>query len=358
MGVFGFLKKDKTASSAKKGFHQLAIANIEKLTNDTVRVTLDVPSELKKVFSFKAGQYLNFLLEINGEEIRRSYSICSGENEALAFAVKAIKNGIASNWFNSVAAVNDLLFVAAPEGNFILPAQAKTVVAFAAGSGITPIVSLAKALQNNQGQMQLFYGNRSLENTLFKTDFDNLSAVTTQYFFSQEQNEGTIAGRIDKETITNCIKADLALLKADAFFICGPEEMILAVVSTLEFFGVAKNKIHYELFTTPVLMKKEETVESNFKGTSAVKVILDSEVAEFSLANEGKTILEALEKAGLDAPFSCRGGVCCSCKAKVLKGAASMKMNYSLTDEEVKDGYILTCQAHPTSEELIVSFDE
>jgi ring-1,2-phenylacetyl-CoA epoxidase subunit PaaE len=358
MGVFGFLKKDKTTSTAKKGFHQLAIANVEKLTNDTVRVTLDVPSELKKVFSFKAGQYLNFLLEINGEEIRRSYSICSGENEALAVAVKAIKNGIASNWFNSVAAVNDLLFVAAPEGNFILPANTKTVVAFAAGSGITPIVSLAKALQNNQGQMQLFYGNRSLENTMFKTDFENLSAVTTQYFFSQEQKEGAIAGRIDKETITNCIKADLALLKADAFFICGPEEMILAVVSTLEFFGVAKNKIHYELFTTPVLMKTEETVESNFKGASAVKIILDSEVAEFSLANEGKTILEALEKAGLDAPFSCRGGVCCSCKAKVLKGSASMKMNYSLTDEEVKDGYILTCQAHPTSEELIVSFDE
>lgn len=358
MGIFGFLKKDKSANSPKKGFHQLAIAKIEKLTNDTVRVTLDVPSELKKEFSFKAGQYLNFLLEIDATEIRRSYSICSGENEPLAVAVKAIKNGIASNWFNSVAAVDDLLYVAAPEGNFTLPSNAKTVVAFAAGSGITPILSLAKALQSSNGTMQLFYGNRTLENTLFKSDFDKLSAVTTQYFFSQEQNEGAIAGRIDKENITNCIKTDLSLLKADAFFVCGPEEMILAVVSTLEFFGVAKNKIHYELFTTPVLMKKEETVESNFKGTSAVKVILDSEVAEFSLANEGKTILEALEKAGLDAPFSCRGGVCCSCKAKVLKGSASMKMNYSLTDEEVKDGYILTCQAHPTSEELIVSFDE
>lgn len=358
MGIFGFLKKDKSANAPKKGFHQLAIAKIEKLTNDTVRVTLDVPSELKKEFSFKAGQYLNFLLEIDATEIRRSYSICSGENEPLAVAVKAIKNGIASNWFNSVAAVDDLLYVAVPEGNFTLPTNAKTVVGFAAGSGITPILSLAKVLQSSNGTMQLFYGNRSLENTLFKTDFENLSVVTTQYFFSQEQNEGAIAGRIDKENITNCIKADLSLLKADAFFVCGPEEMILAVVSTLEFFGVANNKIHYELFTTPVLMKKEETVESNFKGTSAVKVILDSEVAEFSLANEGKTILEALEKAGLDAPFSCRGGVCCSCKAKVLKGSASMKMNYSLTDEEVQDGYILTCQAHPTSEELIVSFDE
>jgi ring-1,2-phenylacetyl-CoA epoxidase subunit PaaE len=358
MGIFGFLKKDKSANAPKKGFHQLAIAKIEKLTNDTVRVTLDVPSELKKEFTFKAGQYLNFLLEIDAAEIRRSYSICSGENEPLAVAVKAIKNGIASNWFNSVAAIDDLLYVAAPEGNFTLPSNTKTVVGFAAGSGITPILSLAKALQSSNGTMQLFYGNRTLENTLFKTDFDNLSAVTTQYFFSQEQNEGAIAGRIDKETITNCIKSDLSLLKADAFFVCGPEEMILAVVSTLEFFGVAKNKIHYELFTSPVLMKKEETVESNFKGTSAVKVILDSEVAEFSLANEGKTILEALEKAGLDAPFSCRGGVCCSCKAKVLKGSASMKMNYSLTDEEVKDGYILTCQSHPTSEELIVSFDE
>jgi ring-1,2-phenylacetyl-CoA epoxidase subunit PaaE len=231
-------------------------------------------------------------------------------------------------------------------------------VAFAAGSGITPILSLAKAIQSNQGQMKLFYGNRSVKNTLFKADFENLSAVKTHYFYSQEQVEGSTNGRITKESITNCIKADLSLLKADSFFVCGPEEMILALVSTLEFFGIAKNKIHYELFTTPILMKKEETVESNFKGTSAVKVILDSEVAEFSLDNEGKTILEALEKAGLDAPFSCRGGVCCSCKAKVLKGSASMKMNYSLTDEEVKDGYILTCQAHPTSEELIVSFDE
>jgi ring-1,2-phenylacetyl-CoA epoxidase subunit PaaE len=358
MGIFGFLKKEKTASSGKKGFHQLAISNIEKLTDDTVRVTLALPSDLKKAFSFKAGQYLNFLLEINGEEIRRSYSICSGENEELAVAVKAIKNGIASNWFNSVAAVNDLLYVAEPEGNFTLPTNAKTVVAFAAGSGITPILSLAKAIQSNQGQMQLFYGNRSVKNTLFKAEFENLSAVKTHYFYSQEQVERSTNGRISKESITNCIKADLSVLKADAFYICGPEEMILAVVSTLEFFGVAKNKIHYELFTTPVLMKKEETVESNFKGTSAVKVILDSEIAEFSLDNEGKTILEALEKAGLDAPFSCRGGVCCSCKAKVLKGSASMKMNYSLTDEEVKDGYILTCQAHPTSEELIVSFDE
>jgi ring-1,2-phenylacetyl-CoA epoxidase subunit PaaE len=358
MGIFGFKKKDKSASTEKKGFHQLALSKIEKLTDDSVRVSIDVPAELKKAFTFKAGQYLNFLLTIDGVEIRRSYSICSGEEEDLAVAVKAIKGGIASNWFNSNAQVNDLVYVAEPEGNFTLDENTKNCVAFAAGSGITPILSIAKSIEKNNGKLELLYGNRSEASSLFKDELEALPAVSLHHFLSQEKIEGTTNGRIDKENLTKFIKANLAILKADAYYICGPEEMILAVVSTLEFFGVAKAKIHFELFTTPVLMKAEEKVENTFNGTSNVKIILDSEIAEFSLKSNDKSILDALEKAGLDAPFSCRGGVCCSCKAKVLKGSASMKMNYSLTDEEVKEGYILTCQAHPTSEELIVSFDE
>jgi ring-1,2-phenylacetyl-CoA epoxidase subunit PaaE len=148
-------------------------------------------------------------------------------------------------------------------------------------------------------------------------------------------------------------------LKADAFFICGPEQMIIEVADTLKFFGVAESKIHFELFTTPVLMKAHETnVISNFEGSSKVKVILDSEVAEFELGAKGKTLLEAVEKAGMDAPYSCKGGVCSSCRAKILKGSAMMTSNFSLTDEDIKKGYILTCQAHPTSEELTITFDE
>jgi ring-1,2-phenylacetyl-CoA epoxidase subunit PaaE len=163
---------------------------------------------------------------------------------------------------------------------------------------------------------------------------------------------------LDQPAISEIIKQDLDILKADAFFLCGPEEMIKAGVDTLKLFGVSVDKIHYELFTTPTIMASNTVAEvSNFTGESNVKVILDGEEIEFKLKAKGKAILDILDKEGFDAPYSCRGGVCCSCKAKVLKGSATMTMNYALTDEEVKDGYVLTCQAHPASEELVLSFD-
>jgi ring-1,2-phenylacetyl-CoA epoxidase subunit PaaE len=227
-------------------------------------------------------------------------------------------------------------------------------VAIAAGSGITPIIAIAKALTD--GQVHLIYGNRTKSEAIFLSEIQSLSNIQLAGFLSQEESEGFRAGRIDKANFTEIIKADLNLLKADAFFICGPEGMIHDVKETLKLFGVNDKKIKFELFTAPTVV--EEIQEVDFKGTSEVTVILDHERLTFDMKPGNATILDLVEKNGMDAPYSCRGGVCCSCKAKVLDGKATMRVNYSLTDEEVKQGYILTCQAQPNSEKLTISFDD
>jgi ring-1,2-phenylacetyl-CoA epoxidase subunit PaaE len=358
MALFGLFGK-KSTEKTHKGFQELNIAEIVKLTSDTVKVVFDVPAENKKEFGFKSGQYVDVIIDINGKEERRSYSICSGTNEPLAIAVKAIENGKVSTWFNKQAKIGTTIPVSVPKGNFTLPAEAKNCVAIAAGSGITPILSIAKEVETRNGNLRLFYGNRNVSSIIFKYDLESLNNTFVTHFLSGETAEGFEQGRITKESFTAVIKNDLSLLRADAYFICGPEEMIVQVSEVLRFFGVPDKKIHFELFTTPVLMAaKEEEVVAMFEGMSKVKVILDGEAVNFELGGKGKTILEAVESEGLDAPFSCKGGVCCSCKAKVIKGSARMSMNFSLTDEEVKKGYILTCQAHPTSEDLTISFDD
>lgn len=356
MALFGLFKKaDKPAH---KGFHSLTISRIDRLTQDTVQVVFEVPADIKSEYDFKSGQYLDVIIPINGVEERRSYSICSGTSEDLAIAVKAVSNGKVSNWLNSEANEGTVISVSTPKGNFILSDQAKNVVAIAAGSGITPILSIAKEIEKRDGNLRLFYGNRTISSIIFKDELAKLRNTFVTGFLSGESVEGYEKGRINKESFTNIIKSDLSLLRADAYYICGPEEMIMQVVDTLKFFGVAESKIHFELFTTPVLMKTEPEEVSNFDGISHVKVILDGEMVEFDLKAKGKSLLEAVETEGLDAPYSCKGGVCSSCRAKVLEGSVSMRTNLSLTDEEVKKGYILTCQAIPTSENVKITYDE
>jgi ring-1,2-phenylacetyl-CoA epoxidase subunit PaaE len=353
MGLFDiFKKKDKEKSS--RGFHELKVSEIKRLNENSVMVSLDVPSELKENFQFIPGQYLNFEMEIKGKKLRRSYSICSGPNESLSVAIKAVENGVVSNWFNQKLKVGDILHVAAPEGNFTLNSEYKNIVAIAAGSGITPIMSISKALNN--GQVHLFFGNRSKSDAIFLSEIQTMSNVQFTGFFSQEDAEGFHKGRIDKANFTEIIKSDLNILKADAFFICGPEGMIHDVKETLKLFGISDKKIKFELFTAPTAVEKSPEVD--FKGTSEVTIILDHEQLTFEMKPGNATILDLVEKNGMDAPYSCRGGVCCSCKAKVLEGKATMRVNYSLTDEEVNQGYILTCQAQPSSEKLTVSYDE
>lgn len=358
MGLFSIFKKNSEAP-LHKGFHSIQVVDKQQLTPDAVKLVFDIPNELKKEFSFVPGQYINLIATVEGQEYRRSYSICSGPSEQLSIGVKAIENGKVSTFLVHTLQVGDLLNISKPEGNFGLKETDKTIVAFAAGSGITPILSIAKSLEGTTKQLNLFYGNRNFNETLFRSEIEALKQTKTTIYLSQEKRDGCKEGRMDEANVRSEIKSNLDLLKADAFLICGPEAMIQTVEENLRFFGVSKEKIRYELFTTPVLLapKSVENVHSDYSGESTVKVILEGETVEFKLHTGGETILQASENEGLDVPFSCRGGVCCSCKAKVTEGSASMKLNYSLTDEEVNKGYILTCQAHPTSENVTISFD-
>lgn len=355
MGLFSRFKKTESTSKNKRSA-ELTVLKNEKLTADSCRLSFDVPAELQASFQFTPGQYLNLHCLINNETVIRSYSICSGTNEALAVAVKRIPTGRASNWiFNELVAGSTIL-VDFPQGNFQVRDNEKSIVAFAAGSGITPILSMVKSLQ--QTKIKLFYGNSAPESAMFLSDLTTLSTVELFPFYTKSTIEGAGFGRFNKETVTEIVKADLSILNADGYYLCGPEEMIFNVNEVLTTFGVSKEKIHFELFTTPVLFVDNESSKNEaFSGMSQVTAMLDGEVVKIELSGTGKSILDALDQAGMDVPFSCKGGVCCTCKAKIIEGSASMNINYALTDEEVANGYILTCQAHPTSSVLKIDYD-
>ena len=354
MGLFDRFKTNKNAA-LPKGAHLLTIQNVQRLTKQAVQLTFDVPAALSDKFRFTPGQYLTLAIEVNGEHLRRSYSICSATNEALSIGVKAIENGKVSNYLNEISAGAEII-VFEPEGNFIWAPTLKNVVAIAAGSGITPIMSMLKSA-GAQTSFQLFYGNKSPEESLFLSEILALNNTKSHLYYSQKEVASAQYGRVDEAALNDEIKQNLSMLQADAFFLCGPQQLIESAEKTLAFFGVSVQKIHKELFFVNEVSAPAAAV-SAFSGKSKVKVMIDGEIAEFEMQGQDKSILELSEKAGLDAPFSCRGGVCSSCRAKVLKGSAAMRMNHSLTDAEVTNGYILTCQAHATSPELIVSFDE
>ena len=353
MGLFDRFKSNKNPQ-LPKGAHELIIKDVTPLTAEAVQISFDIPEELKKSFQYQAGQYLTLQVEVNGKQERRSYSICSGLQEDLAIGVKKLEGGKVSTLLQQIQK-DQKMIVFEPEGTFILKPEHKKVVALAAGSGITPIMSMLKTADAGV-QFQLIYGNKRPELTLFLNEIEALTNTKLLSYYSQAVIEGAHHGRIDEQNFKELIKADLSLLQADAYFLCGPQGMVEMAETTLEFFGVAKNKIHKELFfaTEPA----QAISAPAFSGKSHVKMMLDGDIVEFDANGSDKSLLELAEKAGLDAPFSCRGGVCSSCRAKVLQGSAQMRINHALTDAEVASGYILTCQAHATSENLIVSFDE
>jgi ring-1,2-phenylacetyl-CoA epoxidase subunit PaaE len=353
MGLFDRFKSNNNAA-LPKGAHLLTIKSVQQLSTQAVQLTFEVPTSLSDKFKFTPGQYLTLAVEVNGEQLRRSYSICSSTSNELSIGVKAIANGKVSNYLQKMSAGTELI-VFEPEGNFLWKPAYKKAVAIAAGSGITPIMSMLQTA-GAQTDFQLFYGNKSPEDALFLSEILALTNTQTQLFYSQKEVAAAQYGRIDDAALKEQIKTNLSILQADAFFLCGPQEMVESAEKTLAFFGVSPQKIHKELFFVSE-EKHTPTNEANFSGKSHVKVMIDGDIASFDMHGQDKTILELSEKAGLDAPFSCRGGVCSSCRAKVLKGSAAMRMNHTLTDSEIADGYILTCQAYATSAELIVSFD-
>lgn len=346
-------------------FHSLKIQHLDKITDRSIKISFEIPAQLKKDYVFKAGQYITIKIPLNGEELRRDYSICSATNSShLEVAVKEVENGVFSSYANNQLKEGDHLEVSVPHGRFILetnPSNQRTVVAFAAGSGITPIMSIIKTLltEERHSKIILMYGNKKVKDVMFLNDLLTLQFYYPERFrlhfvYSQAEEENALFGHIEKSTVNYIIKNKYKDDAFDSFYICGPTGMITTVKEALFEQGIAENKVHFELFTVPV---SAETKTIAAEGEAQVTVILDEEEITFSMSQK-QTILEAAIKNNVDAPYSCQGGVCASCLGRLKEGTASMRVNNVLTDGELEDGLILTCQAQPTSAKVVVDYDD
>lgn len=351
-------------------FHTLTVKEVRRETEDTVSVAFDVPADLQNDYNYLSGQYLTLRTIVENEDIRRSYSLCSApfENE-YRVAVKQVEDGKFSTFVNTSLKAGDQLEVMTPMGNFVLhtnPTAQKSYVLFAAGSGITPILSILKQVMQEEplSDVTLFYGNKNFASIIFREEIEALknkymSRLRVVHVLSRESLGNKIQkGRIDGQKCTDLHQAFLTNWEISEVFICGPEEMILSVKDSLDALGVPKEKVHFELFTTAGSTAKKKEEYTGPQVNANVQVILDGDTYDLALGSDGDTILDAAFKAGADLPFACKGGVCCTCKAKVIEGEARMDVNYALDAEEVAAGYILTCQAHPVTEKLVVSFDD
>lgn len=352
-------------------FHSLRVQKIIHETSDAVSVELEVPESLKEVFQFESGQYLTFRINLNGAEIRRSYSLCVAPYEGLLkVAIKKIAGGVFSTYANEVLKVGDMLETMAPMGRFTLRTHAEqpNYLAIAAGSGITPMLSIIKhALYHQQDStFTLIYGNRNSQSILF---FEELESIKNKYMgrfnliqvLSREQLDAEILnGRINRNKLVQ-LKSLIDYTTFSSAYLCGPEGMIHEATDFLTEHGLEKNRVHFELFTTAgaIAQTKQSAVETTADQgpVSQITLTLDGRTTGFPLAYQGVSILDAALKAGADLPYACKGGVCCTCRAKLLKGEVSMDVNYALEAEEVEQGFILTCQAHPLTEEVVVDFD-
>ena len=348
-------------------FKKLTIKEVKRETAAAVSILFNIPEEFKPNFSFVAGQYVNLKLTLDGQELRRAYSICtSPESGDLRIAVKAVKNGAFSSFANSKLKAGDVLEVGKPEGKFTFEPQAdrqKNYAAFVAGSGITPVLSIIKSMLKSEpnSTFVLVYGNKSPEETIFYQELHDLQSHYTgrlfvHYAFSQAK--GDLVGRIDKTTVQFIMNTKHKEIEFDKFYLCGPEEMITTVSKVLKENNVADSAIKFELFSTASAEKPTEIAgEKSLDGHSKITILVDDEETTFEMSQK-QTILEAALKQGVDAPYSCQGGICSSCLARVKSGTAQMKKNAILSDEEIAEGLVLTCQAHPTSAEIMIDYDD
>ena len=344
-------------------FYKVKVKEVKKETADAVSVVFDIPENLKTEFNFFAGQYITLQKKINGEEIRRAYSICStpSSNE-VRVAIKTVEKGVFSVYATSVLKVGDFIEISAPEGRFLLnSAASKDYLGFAAGSGITPILSMLKTVLETEtnATFTLIYGNKTIVDTIFFDELNRLKETFPERFnlhfiYSRENVKNGLRGRIDENVTNYFVKNMYKETSFSAAYLCGPEEMIKNVSKTLEKNNISKNSIHFELFTVSVDQEKTNQIK---EGTSEVTVLLDDEKSIF-IMQQSDDLLAASLRNDLDAPYSCQGGVCSSCLAKVIEGKAVMLKNSILTDGEVADGLILTCQAHPTTSKITIDFDD
>lgn len=359
-------------------FYPLTITDVQPETDSAISVTLGVPEALQSKFRFVQGQFLTLKAEVKGKEMRRSYSICSGVNDSqLRIGIKRVEGGRFSNFANDSFKVGDTLEVMPPQGEFyteLNPANAKNYMCIAVGSGITPILSILKSVLaiEPESRVTLLYGNPSSNTLMFK---DELSFIKNRYLERfqwinimgvEDQGADLINGRIDNKKGYALQKSKLIDIRAtDEAFICGPEAMMAEVSRGFRMEGLSESQIHYELFATSasdaqaMLAKAQQRVEAFGEAkTSKVTLKVDGRALQFDLATVGQNVLDAGLDQGLELPYSCKAGVCSTCKCKLVEGQVEMDITHALSAAEIKAGFVLSCQAHPISDRVVLDFDQ
>ena len=355
-------------------FHALTVTSVARNTREAVVVTFDVPGELVGDFHFRPGQYLTLRTRVGGQELRRSYSICSAPHDgSLRVAIKRQDDGAFSTWANRELAAGQTLEVMPPEGNFTVefdPANNRHYVAFAVGSGITPILSLAKsALALEPGsRFTLFFGNRASSAVLFREEIEDLKNMYMErfslaYIMSREsQDIELFNGRLDGAKVDRLLSVWLRPEDIDYAFVCGPHTMIEEVVQGLRGKGVPAERIKFELFGAPpgprALRTGRQAAPAPGRGQCEVTVIQDGHSRTFAIDKNRDSVLDSALAQGIELPYSCKGGVCSTCRCKVIEGEVDMDANFALEDYEVARGFVLSCQSYPVSDRLVLDFDQ
>ena len=351
-------------------FHSIPVAEVRRETDDAVSVQLAVPAGLRAEFAFKPGQHLTLRRVVDGEEQRRSYSLCAGiDDDEWRIGIRELPGGLFSTWANRELRAGDTLECMAPDGAFCAapdPARARHVVLIAAGSGITPLLSIAKSVlaREPMSRVSLLYGNRTLASVMFREALEDLKDAHLGRFalfhvFSREaQDVALFDGRLDGARLQRFLDTLLPADSIDDVFLCGPSAMLDELAPVLAARGVAEDRIHIERFGTGDLPAPARPAAAVDGPEARVTVIADGVTRELRLARHGVSILDAARAAGLDLPFSCKSGVCSTCRARLTAGKVSMDRNFALMKSDVEAGFILTCQSHPTSDSVCVNFDD
>jgi ring-1,2-phenylacetyl-CoA epoxidase subunit PaaE len=356
-------------------FYPLKVRDVRPESADCVSVSLEVPAELAEKFRFAPGQYLTFRRHFGDADVRRSYSICASPRDGeLRVAIKKVEEGKFSTYAHGELKAGDVLDVMPPMGNFTPKKSEKThkeYLAFAAGSGITPIMSIMKTVLEDEpgSSFTLVYGNRGKNSIIFREAIEALKNKYMQrlrvyHVLSREYMEIPLfSGRINAAKCAEFCKSLIDLTTIDEAFICGPEDMILSVRQQLIDLGMPQGHVHMELFTSPDQPKAAHAQwasdHKNESGpTSKVSITLDGVTFNMEVPFNGESILDAALKNGADLPYACKGGVCCTCRARVMEGEVEMEVNYALEHDEIEKGFVLTCQSHPRTERVVIDFDE
>jgi ring-1,2-phenylacetyl-CoA epoxidase subunit PaaE len=355
-------------------FYPLKVASVAKNTRDAVVVTFDVPSELHDRFSFRPGQYLTMRTQVDGEELRRSYSICAAPNDRqLRVAIKRLNDGAFSTWANETLAAGQMLDVMPPDGHFTVdfsPEHQRHYVAFAVGSGITPILSLVKSALATEprSSFTLFFGNRASSAVLFREEIEDLKnqymeRFSLVYVMSREhQDIDLFNGRLDGDKAQQLLTLWMDPASIDYAFVCGPQDMTESVCQALRDKGLDKSQIKFELFGSPkgprALRTGHEARKAPGKEQCELTVIQDGLTRTLLIEKNKDSVLDSALAQGIELPYSCKGGVCSTCRCKVVAGEVDMDANFALEDYEVARGFILSCQSFPVTDQLVIDFDQ